>query len=471
MCKYASRYIHLVAASTLLATSPLASTDWWVATGGNGDGSIASPFGQVQDGIDAALPGDVVRIAPGTYGETIVTARDGMPESPIIIRSEPGAVVVITTSGRVLNVLHSYLVFEGLVLDGQYGDRDAVQVSSEGDFLVLRGVEVRRSGRDCVDMVAPQNVLIENSLIHRCLNPANGGTDAHGVVAGPAIGLTLRGTEIHTFSGDAVQLDPGRSSPGWDSLTIEGCHLWLAPLATAENGFAAGVVPGENAVDTKTWTDAPHRAKLVVRDTVAHGFRDNISNMAAFNLKEKIDALIDGVTVFDSEIAFRLRGPTSRPGAWVAVHNAVVFDVDKAVRYEDDIENLRIRNSTLGAGVARPFQAASAANSVLEVRNLLVLADTLPTEAADPSNRLATATDFVDVVTHDYQLTAGSAPIDSGVDLAEVTVDRYGIRRPQGEAYDVGAHEHCVGCPLFADGFESGDLAAWSSSVGGRHAP
>ena len=31
-----------------------------------------------------------------------------------------------------------------------------------------------------------------------------------------------------------------------------------------------------------------------------------IANRVVFNMKEKIDAILDGVTVYDSEIAFRL---------------------------------------------------------------------------------------------------------------------------------------------------------------------
>ena len=96
--------------------------------------------------------------------------------------------------------------------------------------------------------------------------------------------------------------------------------------------------------------------------------------MAAFNLKENISATVDRVTVYDSEIAFRLRGAGSAAtGAWVTVKNAVVHTVTKAFRYEDNIQNLKIWNSTIGSTVTSPFQSASSGSSVLEVRNLLVL--------------------------------------------------------------------------------------------------
>lgn len=151
-------------------------------------------------------------------------------------------------------------------------------------------------------------MLIEQCLVHHALNAAGGRTDAHGIAAGPVQDLTIRDTEIHTFSGDGIQVDPGRSAPGWNRVTIERVRIWLAPLPAAENGFAAGTVTGENAVDTKASASFA-RASLVIRDTTVSGFRGGlITNMAAFNLKEHIDAILDGIRVHDSEIAFRLRG-------------------------------------------------------------------------------------------------------------------------------------------------------------------
>jgi hypothetical protein len=163
--------------------------------------------------------------------------------------------------------------------------------------------------------------------------------------------------------------------------------------------------------------------------------------MAAFNLKEKVDVTVDRVTVYDSEIAFRLRGPAGGPGgAWVAISNAVVYNATTAFRYEDNIENLRIWNCTVGSGVTRAFQAASSTSSGLDVRNLLVLGG-LPKEASDSSNRGVGDNAFVNAAAHNYTLAPGSPAIDAGATIAAVDTDRAGISRPQGQAYDVGAYE------------------------------
>ena len=416
-----------------------------VAPGGTGTGTSAAPFGRVQDGLDVAQPGDVVSVAPGSYKETVRTVRAGTSSARITLRARGSrGSVVLTASGRVLTVSHPYVTVEGLVLDGSYGSDDAVRVASGASAFVLRNTEVRRTSHDAVDIGAASNVVIEDSLIHHAWNAAGGRTDAHGVVAGAVRGLTIRRTEIHTFSGDAVQVDPGRSAPGWTDVVIEGCALWLAPLAAPENGFAAGTVPGENALDTKSASSLP-RAKVTIRNTEAWGYRHGlIRNMAAFNLKENVDAVVDGVTVRDSEIAFRLRGPsrTHPAGASVAVQNAVVHDTATAFRYEDDIQNLRIWNVTIGNGVGRAFQAANAAASVLDVRNVLILAASLPAQAATAGSNLAVgAAAFVDAAKHNYQLSSSSPAVDAGVAMPEVARDRQNTPRPQGARYDVGAYE------------------------------
>jgi hypothetical protein len=124
----------------------------------------------------------------------------------------------------------------------------------------------------------------------------------------------------------------------------------------------------------------------------------------------------------------------------VAVKNAVVYNVTTAFRYEDNIQNLRIWNGTVGTGVTRAFQAASSSSAGLDVRNLLVLG-TRPAEAAHASNLAVGGTAFVNAAGHNYELAAGAAAIDAGVDLAAVSADRSGVARPQGSAYDVGAYE------------------------------
>lgn len=435
-------------ASALHGTVATASI-LYVAPGSSGTGTATDPFGTIRDALAAAGAGDDVVLKPGTYAEPIRTVRGGTGSQRLVIRAEtPGTALVTSGQSVVLRVSHPYVTVRGLVIDGAYGPFDTVLIDSGATALQFQQTEVRRSGRDCIDMRAPKNVVVDGAYIHHCLNAAGGRTDAHGLVAGSVRNLVIRGTRIHTFSGDAVQLDPARSAPGWDQVTIERCQFWLEPLEANENGFPAGTVPGENALDTKTLATA-RRARIRIRETEAWGFRGGLlPNMAAFNIKENVEATFDRVTVSQSQIAFRLRGPGTNGGAWVRVQNAVVHDVATGVRYEDDIERVDVWNLTFGLAVERLFQAASSQASGLNVQNVLFLGATRPSELAGASNLNVTADVFAAAAEHDYHLSAGSAPINAGAPLTAVATDRDGVPRPQQAYWDVGAYEWVNGPAL-----------------------
>jgi hypothetical protein len=423
----------LVTLCLLAGPRELMATEWFVAPDQNGSGTSSEPFGRIQQALEMARPGDVVSVRPGVYIETLHTVRDGSLDAPIVVRGVPGGVIV-TARETVLTIEHAHQVFEGIIFDAQYAPNDAVKVRTAAHYLVLRQLEVRRSSRDCIDIGSPHDVLIERSLIHHCLNSASGRTDAHAVVAGAIQNLTIRDTEFHTFSGDGLQLDPARAAPGWDYVTVERCVFWLRPFEEPENGFGVGIVPGENAIDTKTWTTSG-RGSITIRDTIARGFRSPlVRHMAAFNLKERVHAVLDRVTVTDSEIAFRLRGP-----ALVDIQNALVDRVDIGVRYEDNIERIQLWNSTFGR-VGRAFHKADAVKDAFDTRNLLFLGAELPEEVTGPSNLAVGPKAFRNADAGDYRLAAGSPAIDAGQQV-NVVVDREGVRRPRGAGYDVGAYE------------------------------
>lgn len=459
-----------------LCTPVSAQQQWHVAPGGTGTGSASAPFGKIQQALAAAQPGDTVLVAPGTYAEGITSVRGGAAGAPITIKAEGASgSAVVSRAGRVLEVRHPDITIDGLAFDGRYAATDAVRITSGGDRFVLRNAEVRRSSRDCIDMGGPEDVLIENTAINRCLWWNGKRADAHGIAVGPVRRLTVRNVTITRFSGDAIQLDPSRSLPGWSDVLIEGSTFSLAPLPAAENGFAAGVVPGENAIDTKTHADAP-RATLVVRDTVAYGFGGgSIANMAAFNIKENVEATFDRVTVRDSFIAFRLRGPGPNGGAWVDLRNTVVHDVSYGIRYEDYIEQVTASHVTFGAGIGQVFKAANSNWAGIDVRNSLVLRSALPAEAPSAGGNLAvSASAFANASAGDYRLVAGSPAVDTASALEGITVDRAGTKRPQGAAPDRGAYElvaavapkvTLVGTPLSSDPTRSARLS-WTNVSG-----
>ena len=402
----------------------------------------------IQAVLNEAAPGDRIVIAAGTYEEDLSTETSGTADTPITVAASEVGAVVITSPGEVLQVDHAHWTFEGLIFDGQYGTADTLDINDDAHHLTLSEVVVRRSGRDCVDIGSPTGVQIVQSTIHHCLHYDVGDEsrqDAHGVVAGAVQDLQIIDTDIHTFSGDGLQLDPDREEPGWDEVRVSGSRIWLEPLAEDTNGFFAGQVPGENAVDTKTMAGG-ERANFTIEDTEVWGFRDGVdfSNQAALLFKENVNAVVRRTHIHGSEIGLRVRGPSdTRPeGAHVQIVSSVIEDVDVAVRYEDDITKLQLWHITFGANVGQLFRAIEADLTDPSVLNSLFVADALPAEATDSeTNALAESEDFIDLESGDYHLSDESSAIDRGTPITGVTRDMDGHARVQGAAPDLGAYE------------------------------
>ena len=113
--------------------------------------------------------------------------------------------------------------------------------------------------------------------------------------------------------------------------------------------------------------------------------------------------------------------------------NAVVYDVTTAFRYEDNIQNLRIWNSTVGRNVTRAFQAASAPSATLDVRNLLSIPALTRRGArgVEPAGRPRPS--FVERRARTTTTwRRARRRIDAGERLDEVTIDRDGVAAPAG---------------------------------------
>ena len=432
----------------LLPILSFAATYYVDDSGSNGDGSLSNPFNNFSDALNAAQPGDVIMVLPGTYSQDINTERSGQPGQRIVIQAyDPANRPLISTGGGALSIDHSYITVDGLIFDGEFDGSDVVKISSGGDNTILRNCEIRNGTKDGIDMNEADDVLIENCEIHHMLGGSlSNQVDAHGIVATGEQNLTIRGCNIYYTSGDCFQTDPNRDYPLWDNVLIENCTLWTGPLPADAADWNAGEIPGENAIDTKINEDAvgtSYRAKITLRHVTAYGFVPGyINNRAAFNIKEKVDCLMEGVVAYGNEIGFRLRGPGGRGGAYITMINCISYDNDIMFRVEDDLEVLKIYNSTFDLGNGNEYfdnVSGGYDPNGLDVRNSLFTGEK-PDEASHSSNLLANSSFFIDMSGHNYHLSLSSPAINAGVDIPEVTDDFDGNPRNSG-SYDVGAYE------------------------------
>lgn len=127
-------------------------------------GGEAAPFATLQEGLDAAGPGDVVRVAPGEYTGPVHTVRDGAPGLPVRVEGEPGAVLrgEAVDEDRLLSITHDWVTVRGLEITN--ADKGVwIQGASH---VVLRGNHIHHTGGECVRLKyhATRNEVVDNTI-------------------------------------------------------------------------------------------------------------------------------------------------------------------------------------------------------------------------------------------------------------------------------------------------------------------
>jgi hypothetical protein len=246
-------------------------------------------------------------------------------------------------------------VYENYLVDGEWESSTLVKIVA--DNVELRHCEVRHGRHNAITVYA-KNVVIDSCKIHHVLaGTFSDQHDAHGITGRPT-NLTIRNCDIGLISGDCIQFDPGRGP--WDNVLVESCTLWTGPLSADAADFKRGQRPGENAVDTKQQADN-QRSRLTIRNCLMYGWNQpgQISNMAALNLKDHVQATVENCLFRDNEICFRVRGGDGgRGGAHVTIDNCAAYDSAVSVRAENRIENLNIRRLGVGSGVKQKLVSA-----------------------------------------------------------------------------------------------------------------
>jgi hypothetical protein len=313
----------------------------------------------------------------------------GLKIDQLEIAAAPGEMVVLEQgdfAGALIDVVSPGVTLQGMTLDGRFvRGSHALKGAIKAHRLAIKNCEVKNFTRHALD-IDGTDCRVEDCHIHHILWwEAGRREDAHGIVTLYAQSLSIVGCNIHHVSGDCFQADRG----AWNKITIEGCRLWDGPLESEMAGYAALSRAAENAIDTKLSAEKP-RGRLVIRRSRVYGFRSSfIDNAAAFNLKENVDAVVDGCDIDDSEIAFRLRGRAKNAQLDQTIVNSTIRNCDVAVRYEDGLEDFRfVHNATHEC--RRLFvkvQDSVAGKNWVVANNLFFDAAQLPREAGQEQNR------------------------------------------------------------------------------------
>ena len=475
----------MAAICCLLAFAPMAPAgdyyvDGLVAT--SGTGSISSPFKTIQQGLNAAQPGDSVIVRAGTYTQasTLTFPRSGQAGLPITLKAAAGeAVLVQTQPGANISLIQtarSYITIEDLTFDGNYSTANGlIRLDAGGAFQVFRRCEMRRQGNHLL-RIESSDLLVEDCNIHHAISPISPDTDAHCAHSQTGFRHTFLRCDLHHATGDLWQ---GSRDGAWGDIVFDSCDLHIELADGGCNGIAAGTPITENHLDTKNAAGVTN-SNVTVRYSLVHGSRNGrlLGTDAALNLKDGVTGFyIYGNRIYNNDWAFRLRYPSTD----YHVYNNLIYDNNLAVRLEDGIANLAFLNNTFynnttliqNVGSAAPLNwknniFATASGSVWPGTFLNNLFWNVPNASLQSTNgnRIANPL-FANAGLYDLHLAAGSPAIDAALALTEVAADIDGDPRPVGAACDIGADEFRYAGDINADSrVDVEDLLALADSWG-----
>jgi hypothetical protein len=449
---------------------------------GGGDGSLGNPFQGLQAAADDAQPGDIFHVGAGTYEDFQVLAS-GNPGQPIVFRGPGNGSAVVEGGGT----------SAGVVTVGDWSQTIA-HVFIEG--LTIQNGAWGVDAQDCQDIVIRRNVIrdVDYGVINRresdlernqvvCDNVLEGRTAWPGSGIPAERGIDLRGwgnvvcyNRVRNF-GDCISLQPS-TGPSYgndvfgndvsycvdDGIEIDfnqaNVRVWRNRVMNARMGVSVQPIRGGPAhifrnelfnlesVPVKMHNETT--GFFVVHNTGAkhdngHGdngalwrnavFRNNLFLGTAYAF-EFVTVASDGFRDFD----YNAWGTTREIGS----ASDPYFKWDN-VRYARlaNLQAIGVETHGVEAGFADLMNAA------------------LPpawNQPAEPGSR-------------DLRLTPGAPEINAGESLANFN-DGFLLSG----APDMGAFEYGQPLPsygprawnpglIFADGFESGDLAAWSNAA------
>jgi hypothetical protein len=389
-----------------------AATYYVSTTGSNANpGTISQPWLTLNYALSVGSPtscGDTIYVRAGTYAsintQAVPATSCASWANALTLRAYQSEAVHMIGIG--VHAEH-YLIFMDLILDGAPAGQPGETIGIAGGYSPvgtgaghLRFINLNVHGNNSTAVTISTSSVVNVSSGSVGFNEFLGGS-VHGC-SGPVAPTTGAGNRCHGF----YVSSPSNLVDGVDMYDIDAYPI--------------------------------------------HNFSDNPSNNIYRN--NKIHACgKPGVTVFAIGIY---------TGTGNQVYNNIIYGCENGIEIGASSRNTSVDNNTI-YGLTSPsnyrYPAIIASGGTgHKVRNNIVYNcpdNTINTGAASSptvSNNLTTNPGFVNATGNDFRLQAGSPAIDRGVTVPSITTDFSGAARPQGSAFDIGAHEYGTNAPVAA---------------------
>jgi parallel beta-helix repeat protein len=397
----------------LITLGPVASSSgegiYYVSpTGSDGNsGSQNNPWATVEYAARKAKPGDTILVRGGTYQEGEVWLRakfghGGAQGKLLTIKAYPNEIPIFVNNKRPFIIECDYIRIEGLHF------KNGKSIGVEGNTVQIVNNTFTGLGYEWAAVNAGgTNILLEGN---KCdINGNTVGTQGHCYYIGHGSNITLRNNMAKGMTGYGIHVFDQRRSgdpSGFERLIK---NVIIDGNVVSHSQQRSGIILA--AYDHARIEDVIVRNNVVFNNPGAGIYIPGIvSNVKVYNN-----------TLFGNrEIALSIYGTTR------------------------DVTNVEIKNnifdlSNSNSNAYHVFNGEG--NTSLILQNNLYWPKPLRLYKLSDSSPIIGDPHFVNPMEENFHIVPGSAAIDKGIPLSDVSHDKDGIKRPQGTAFDLGAFE------------------------------
>ncbi len=398
----------------------------YVSTTGNdgNPGSISAPLATLKKAHELAAPGDTIYMRGGTYTHTRFIWID---KAGISISSYPGENAIITASTADETNL-PYVLF--LVADNQSlmnievrgGYYYALKIESNLN-CVVRNAKIGGSGRDCIKTFNADNLLIEKCEIGP--SGVRDASNAEGVDSIGSVGVTIRDNYVHDIATCGLYLKGGARNGVIERNRVERC---------GHDGILLGQDTDEEFMRDGTvyeCLDSVCRNNVVI-STAGSG----VGTYSGSNVRFENNTLVDVAKTFHGGL-YCVNNSRDIPARQAKFkNNIVVVNSGRPLFFvinpgEGFVSNSNIYYKPAGGMYRFSFESPA---QTFYWESFAEWQVGMGVDARSSVNN-----PMLDEA-HLCQPFAGSPAIDGG-ELLENPFDYEMHARPQGAAFDIGAHE------------------------------
>jgi hypothetical protein len=443
---------------------------YYVAPGGVGDGSAASPWGAIQTAVASTSPvqgGDTIVVRTGTYtlSSAVDFQKSGSPGNPISLVAESGVSLNVTASSTPGGALDLYNVHDWVIDGFRLNDAPHYGIALHGCTNVTvqnchvyraqaSGIIVNVSNWGTNDIYpVPQNWNIK--ILNNTFEQANWNLgDNEGVSLWATDGFEIAGNTLIDCRHEGIDAKTGVRNGTIHHNTVRGQYnLWP--------GTGMGV-----------YIDGWHYEtyNIDIYDNVIHDSEEGFEIQCEDCDKPGTSGSVHDIRIFNNVVyhntdiqnsGWKGRGMSFFGGIGHPVHDVHVFNntfvgsqrlgihVDNAAAW-----NLFIRNNIIVNNGSADVQVDHAMSVTVENNLLSTQVVNSIGSGLTASGNFVDDPLFMNAAGNDYHLQSGSPAIDraSGTDVP--TTDFDGNVRPIGSAADLGAFEYGISMPFAPQGLK-----------------